>query len=85
MTDPPRKQWSRWDEPGEQQHWCRGGAFFPAESGDCEHYVHYEGQTIKECLKANIAVFQDGYIDCSLLENFGCERCYEEFKEKIDD
>lgn len=81
-ADPSRKAWSNWDLPGEQQHWCRGGALFPADPGDCEKYVEYEGQRIEECLKANVAVFQDGFISCSLIENFGCERCYEEWEKK---
>lgn len=82
VGEPPRTQWSRWDEPGEQEHWCRGGNLYPADPGDCEHYVKYEGQQVRECLKANVSVFQDGYISCTLLDNFGCERCYEEWKEK---
>ena len=24
---PPRTGWSNWNKPGEQEHWCRGGAF----------------------------------------------------------
>ena len=80
---PPRTQWSEWSEPGEQEHWCRGGTLYPAD--ECDHYVGYKGQEIKECLKANVAVFQDGYISCSLLDTYGCERCYEEFENKLDD
>jgi len=82
MGDPPRKTWSYWDRPGEQQHWCRGGAFYPVDQGECEHYVHYEGQMIQTCLKANVAVFQDGYIECSMINCYGCERCYEEFERR---
>lgn len=76
----PRMSWSNWDKPGEQAHWCRGGIFYPVTY--CRDFVKYQGCTVTECLKANVAVYQDGYIDCSLIENFGCEQCYKEFGEK---
>lgn len=60
---------------------CSGGLFHPVQ--ECEKYVPYIGQTVKECLKAQISVFQDGYIGCSLIENLGCEKCYKEFEEKV--
>lgn len=59
---------------------CRGGVFHPLRS--CEKHVKYDGQTVKTCLKANVSVFQDGYISCSLIDNLGCERCMEEFERK---
>lgn len=31
----PRTQWSNWNLPGEQAHWCRGGTFYPVSY--CEH------------------------------------------------
>lgn len=77
---PPRTQWSNWNKPGEQAHWCRGGMLYPVKY--CEHFVKYKGQKVKECLKANVSVFQDGYIQCSLLEKIGCEQCYRELEEK---
>lgn len=77
---PPRKAWSDWDKPGEQAHWCRGGIFYPISY--CEHFVKYKGCTIKECLKCNVAVYQDEYIDCSMLDACGCEKCYEEFEKR---
>ena len=61
------------------QEWMK-----PAAIQHCEHFVKYKGQQVKECLKANIAVFQDGYIDCSLINSIGCEQCYKELKEKIE-
>ena len=82
MADPPRKQWSDWNLPGEQKHWCRGGSLYPAEERECDAYVLYEGQRIEECLKSNVAVFQDGYISCSLIDSYGCRKCYEEFEMK---
>ena len=48
-----------------------------------QHNVKYKGQQVKECLKENVSVFQDGYIRCGLVENLGCEKCYKEFEEKM--
>lgn len=79
---PPRKWWSNWDKPGEQAHWCRGGTFYPTYT--CNHFVKYKGQQVKTCLKCNVSVFQDGYIDCSLVDALGCEKCYAEFYEKME-
>ena len=85
MTKPSRTWWSRWNDPGEQEHWCRGGFFYPADPDECEHYVEYKGQYIKECLKASVGVFQDGYIKCSIINNYGCERCYEEWEKEQEE
>ena len=63
-----------------QEQKCVGGIFFPAKY--CEKYVPYAGQQVKDCLKAVVSVFQDGYILCSLVDGFGCKRCYEEFAER---
>ena len=79
---PPRTYWSNWNKPGEQEHWCRGGENYPVTY--CPHFVKYKGQQVKTCLKANVSVFQDGYIDCNLVESFGCEACYREFEERIE-
>jgi hypothetical protein len=62
---------------------CRGGIF--RRTYKCEKYVRYENQQVKECLNAMTCVFQDGYILCSLIENFGCESCYKEFIKKEGD
>lgn len=78
----PRTAWSDWDKPGEQAHWCRGGENYPM-CDECRHYVRYEGQQIKTCLKRNVAIFQDGYIGCGIINTFGCQRCYEEWEEKV--
>lgn len=32
-----------------------------------------------------MAVYQDGYIDCSLVDTLGCEACYREFEERMED
>lgn len=77
---PPRTGWSDWKT--DQAYWCRGGVFYPVRY--CEKFVKYKGCIIKECLKCNVAEFQDGYIDCSLVEGVGCEKCYEEWTEKND-
>ena len=70
---PPRTLWSDWNKPGEQAHWCRGGTFYPTSY--CEHYVWYEGETIEECIRENVQVFQDGYMRCSVKDHIGCEAC----------
>lgn len=77
---PPRTQWSNWNKPGEQAHWCRGGTLYPVWY--CKHFKKYKGQQVQTCIKAQISVFQDGYIECPLVENFGCEACYRELKER---
>lgn len=79
--EPPRTEWSNWNKPGEQAHWCRGGENYPMYE-ECSYYVRYEGQRVKECLKANVAIFQDGYIGCDIINTFGCRRCYKEWEEK---
>ena len=78
--EPPRTWWSDWNKPGEQAHWCRGGNNYPVYY--CPYFVKYLGQKVKHCLKENVSIFQDGYILCGLVENFGCERCYKEWEEK---
>lgn len=74
----PRTHWSNWDKSGEQAHWCRGGTTYPIRY--CESFVKYKGQQVKTCLKANVSVFQDGYILCGIIASVGCEKCYEEFE-----
>lgn len=73
QDNPPRTGWSDWSKRGEQEHWCRGGMFYPERK--CKHYVKYKGQSIEECVDVNIAVFQDGYVQCSLKEAIGCDAC----------
>jgi len=58
---------------------CKGGICYPAVP--CARFVKYTSQIVKECLKANVSVFQDGYISCSLIEDYGCEKCLNEFEE----
>ncbi len=81
---PPRTVWSNWNKPGEQAHWCRGGTFYPLYS-KCEHFVKYTGVRVEECIWANILVYQDGYRECSLVDVFGCETCYDHLMEKLKD
>lgn len=81
--EPPRTAWSYWDKPGEQAHWCRGGVFYPAHY--CPSFTKYKGCQIKECLKCNVAVYQDGYIGCSLVDTLGCTACYQEFMDDMED
>lgn len=77
---PPRTLWSNWKT--EQMYWCRGGSFYPVNQ--CESYKKYTGAEVKECLKAPVVIYQDGYINCSLVETLGCEACYNEHCERID-
>ena len=79
-----RKVWTNWDQPGEQAHWCRGGAFYPVDT--CPHFIRYEQDKtlVRSCLKENVQVFQDGYILCGLVNTLGCERCYQEFEEQME-
>ena len=76
-NNPPRTGWSNWKS--DQAYWCRGGVFYPIYY--CPHFVKYHGCQIKECLKCNVAVYQDGYIGCSIVDSVGCEVCYQEFVE----
>lgn len=69
----PRKQWSNWNKPGEQAHWCRGGIFYPVHY--CKNFVKFEGESVEECISCNISVFQDGYISCTYKKMMGCEAC----------
>ena len=79
---PPRDLWSTWDQPGEQAHWCRGGVFYPTHY--CQNFQKYQGQQVKDCLEAVVSVFQDGYIDCSLVDSVGCAECYRRFGERME-
>lgn len=76
---PSRIAWSDWNKPGEQAHWCRGGVLYPVSY--CEHFKKYTGCQVRDCLKAVVAVYQDGYIDCSLVDTLSCEECYKEWNE----
>ena len=78
--DPPRKLWSNWKT--DQAYWCRGGTCYPAYQ--CEEYIQYQGSKVHSCLEANVQVYQDGYISCSLLYCGGCEECYERFEERLE-
>lgn len=77
---PLRTAWSNWNKPGEQAYWCRGGENYPIHY--CKHFVKYKGQQVKTCLKANVSIFQDGYISCSIIDSVGCGKCYEEFERR---
>ena len=81
---PVRKSWSDWDQPGEQRFWCRGGAFYPV--GHCDRYIHYERDkaVVQDCLEAAVVKYQDGYIQCSMLDVYGCEVCYRHFEAKTE-
>ena len=79
---PVRRQWSDWDKPGEQAHWCRGGACYAALS--CPDYIEYATNRtiVQDCLGGAVVKYQDGYIQCSMIEVMGCEECYRRFEER---
>ena len=79
-NNPPRQSWGNWKE--EQAFWCRGGVFYTTST--CEHYEKLieEGTNVRGCLGCNITQFQDGHINCSLIDTMGCEECYRRFAEK---
>lgn len=79
---PPRTGWSNWTKPGEQAHWCRGGTAYPTRW--CDHFIKYTGQRVETCIKSNVSIFQDGYINCGIMDAIGCEACYQEMKERLD-
>lgn len=79
--EPPRAMWSHWET--QQAYWCRGGISYPVSH--CGHFVEYKGQQVKECLRARVIVFQDGYIQCSLVDTIGCQECYIGFEEKQEE
>ena len=79
-----RTSWTNWNLPGEQAHWCRGGAFYPVDT--CPDYVRYESDRtlVRACLLENVTIFQDGYILCGLVNVLGCQECYRQFEERTD-
>lgn len=78
---PPRTGWSDWKD--DQAHWCRGGTVYPTIY--CEHYVKYNGSVIKHCLRANVQIFQDGFMRCGIGEHVDCETCYKQFEEELEE
>jgi hypothetical protein len=77
---PPRTLWSNWKT--DQGYWCRGGTFYPAII--CPDFTAYKGSRVEECLEAVVQVFQDGYIECSLLESLGCTECFRRFEKRME-
>lgn len=88
-NEPPRTYWSDWRR--DQAYRCRGGMFYPLKYPEtlfdekCEHYIefHHEKCVVRHCFGANVQIFQDGYVWCSLVENMGCERCMEHYSTAI--
>lgn len=78
--EPARTAWSNWEK--DQAYWCRGGKHYPAYN--CKQFVKYKGVKLEPCIRCNIMVYQDGYQDCPLAENPGCETCYQYLMEKMD-
>ena len=82
-NEAPRKSWSDWQT--DQAYWCRGGVFYP--TSDCPHYIAYdESKTqVCYCLWAPVTKYQDGYIQCSLVDSVGCEECYRRWERRTED
>lgn len=38
--------------------------------------LHRDKATLKDCIMAVVEQYPDGYIQCVLVENMGCEECY---------
>ena len=78
----PRTSWSNWRE--DQAYWCRGGLFY--QSYKCDRFVEYdESKTVvKDCLETVIEIYQDGYMNCSLVDSVGCQECYRRLEENIE-
>lgn len=71
---PPRYLWSISHEPGEQEHWCRGGAFYPVDT--CPSFVAITvDPVVRSCFGQNVTDFGGGHIQCGLSKDIGCERC----------
>ena len=32
-----------------------------------------------------VSVYQDGYINCSLVDTLGCEACYRQFEDRLEE
>ena len=79
--EPPRTSWSNWKK--DQAYWCRGGTCYAVSV--CAHFVAYEETktSVKTCLLANVCIYQDGYIQCSIIDSIGCEECYKIFEQNI--
>ena len=79
-----RPSWSAQNKPGEQAHWCRGGITFPTK--ECDRYILYKREETrsKSCLLSNVVIFQDGHIQCSIIDSIGCEECYRRLEQKTE-
>jgi hypothetical protein len=46
-------------------------------------YKEYTGSKVRECIGATTEIFEDGYIQCPVIECYGCEKCIEMYGESI--
>lgn len=69
-----RTGWSECDRPGEQEHWCRNGMFYPLT--ECGHYRRHEGKgSVKWCFGQNVTQYKEG-VSCWTIRSGGsCEDC----------
>ena len=63
-----------------ESHRCRNEKTCP----EGLHYEEYTGSTVRQCLRATVESFQDGYIHCPILDCVGCEKCMEDFGDGTD-
>lgn len=80
---PKRYGWSDADKPGEQEHWCRHGAFYPVTGLPC--YVKYLGGRVEPCFGPNIVRYQDGSMKCYQVDYVGCAECVRRWEERHEE
>ena len=39
---------------------------------------------MQDCLEGAVVKYQDGYIQCSMIDVMGCEECYRRFEERTE-
>jgi len=63
---------------------CTGGWMNQAYA--CKNFVKIDDSQTKvmDCMEAVIVKYQDGYIQCSIVNDIGCEECYTRFIAKKD-
>jgi hypothetical protein len=62
-----------------ESHRCRNQWIGDRPCPDGLQYEEYTGSTVKQCLRATVEIFQDGYIHCPIIDEIGCEQCMERF------
>jgi uncharacterized coiled-coil protein SlyX len=42
-------------------------------------FIEYTGSTVRQCLEATTEIYQDGYIHCPVIDEWGCAECMRRF------